>query len=52
MGSIDQFLPGLASGSLAVDTGSGVVDGAAGIFGDVLNTIGGFVADVVGGLGS
>lgn len=50
MGSIATFLPGLAEGSLAVDTGSDVVDGAAGIFGEILNTIGGFIAEATGSL--
>ena len=50
MGSIATFLPGLADGSLAVDTGSDIVDSGAGIFAEILNTIGGFVADATGSL--
>ena len=52
MGSIDQFLPGLAAGSNAVDTGSAIVDTGAGIFGEVLQTIGGFVSQITEALGS
>ena len=50
MGSIADFLPGLAAGSNAVSTGSDVVDGAAGIFGEILSTIGGFIAEATGSL--
>lgn len=50
MGSIADFLPGLAAGSNAVSTGSDVVDTGAGIFADVLNTIGDFVAQATGSL--
>lgn len=50
MGSIATFLPGLAEGSLAVDTGSDVVDGGAGIFGEILGTIGDFVKSATGSL--
>lgn len=50
MGSIETFLPGLATGSDAVNTGSDVVDSGAGIIAEVLNTIGGFVAQATGSL--
>ena len=50
MGSIADFLPGLASGSAAVNTGSDVVDSGAGLFGEVLNTIGGFISQATGSL--
>ena len=50
MGSIETFLPGLAAGSNAVNTGSDIVDGGAGIFGEILSTIGGFIADATGSL--
>lgn len=50
MGSIADFLPGLAEGSLAVDTGSDVVDTGAGIFAEVLTTIGGFITQATGSL--
>ena len=50
MGSIADFLPGLAAGSNAVNTGSDVVDSGAGIFAEVLNTIGGFIAQATGSL--
>ena len=50
MGSIQTFLPGLANGSSNVNTGSDVVDGATGIFGDILDTIGDFVKSATGSL--
>lgn len=50
MGSITDFLPGLATGSSAVNTGSAVVDGGADLFGDVLNFFGGLVSQVTGSL--
>lgn len=50
MGSIETFLPGLGAGSTAVATGSDVVDGATDIFGEILNTIGGFIAQATGSL--
>lgn len=50
MGSIADFLPGLATGSAAVDTGSDVVDSGAGIVAEVLDTIGGFIAQATGSL--
>ncbi|MGX1857172.1 hypothetical protein ACWIFB_07005 [Dietzia sp. NPDC055340] len=50
MGSIAQFLPGLASGSAAVNTGSDVVDGGADIFAQILTTIGGFITQATGSL--
>lgn len=52
MGSIDQFFPGLAAGSSAVDTGSQVVDGGADIFAEVLTFFGGIVSQVTDALGS
>lgn len=52
MGSIDSFLPGLAAGSNAVATGSDVVDGGAGLFGTVLEFLGGLVSKVTETLGS
>ena len=50
MGSIQTFLPGLAAGSNAVNTGSAVVDGAAGLFGDVLSFFGDLAAQATGSL--
>ena len=50
MGSIADFLPGLAAGSNAVNTGSAVVDGAAGRFGAVLSFFGALVAQATGSL--
>ena len=50
MGSIADFLPGLAAGSAAVSTGSDVVDGGAGIFAEILETIGGFITQATGSL--
>ncbi|MBM7230604.1 MULTISPECIES: hypothetical protein [Dietzia] len=50
MGSIQTFLPGLATGSDAVNTGSQVVDAGAGLFADVLETLGGFVTQITGSL--
>ena len=50
MGSIQTFLPGLATGSDAVTTGSDAVDAGAGLFADVLRTIGGFVTQITGSL--
>lgn len=50
MGSIATFLPGLAAGSNNVDTGSAVVDGGAGLFGDVLNFFGDLVKQATGSL--
>ena len=47
MGSITDFLPGLAAGSTAVNTGSQVVDGGAGLFADVLNFFGDLISSVV-----
>ncbi|WP_188064772.1 hypothetical protein [Dietzia sp. ANT_WB102] len=52
MGSIETFLPGLATGSDAVNTGSDIVDGGAGLFADVLGFIGGLVSKVTETLGS
>lgn len=52
MGSIADFLPGLATGSAAVNTGSDVVDSGADIFAEILSTIGGFVAQATGSLDS
>jgi len=46
MGSITEFLPGLAAGSNAVSTGSDIVDGGAGLAGDVLEFFGGLVDSV------
>lgn len=46
MGSITEFLPGLATGSDAVDTQSAIVDGGAGLAADVLNFFGGLVDSV------
>ncbi|GAA3509895.1 hypothetical protein [Dietzia aurantiaca] len=50
MGSIAQFLPGLATGSDAVNTGSAVVDGGAGLFADVLGFFGDLVIQATGSL--
>lgn len=50
MGSIATFLPGLALGSDAVETGSAVVDGGAGLFADVLGFFGDLVAKATGSL--
>ena len=50
MDSVEQFFPGLAAGSTAVSTGSAVVDGGAGLFGDVLDFFGGLVAQAFGSL--
>ena len=50
MGSIETFLPGLAAGSAAVNTGSDVVDSGTDIFGEILETIGGFIAQATGSL--
>lgn len=50
MGSITDFLPGIASGSAAVNTGSAVVDTGADIAATVLGTIGDFVAQAFGSL--
>ena len=47
MGSVTQFLPGLAAGSVAVDTGSDVVDGGAGLFAEVLGFFGELISSVV-----
>ena len=52
MGSIEQFLPGLAAGSGAVNTGSQVVDGGAGLAADVLGFFAGLVSTVTDALGS
>lgn len=52
MGSIEQFLPGLAAGSNAVNTGSQVVDGGAGLAADVLGFFSGLVSTVTDALGS
>ncbi|MCT2138871.1 hypothetical protein ACQREA_04275 [Dietzia cinnamea] len=52
MGSIEQFLPGLAAGSNAVNTGSQVVDGGAGLAADVLGFFAGLVSTVTDALGS
>lgn len=52
MGSIETFLPGLATGSESVNTGSDVVDGAGDIFGEVLRFFGGLVTTVTDTLGS
>ena len=51
MGSIEQFLPGLAAGSNAVNTGSQVVDGGAGLAADVLGFFAGLVSTVTDALG-
>lgn len=50
MGSIAGFLPGIATGSDAVNSGSAVVDGGAGLFADVLNFFGGLVSQATGSL--
>ena len=47
MGSVTQFLPGLAAGSNAVNTGSAVVDGGAELFGSVLTFFGDLISSVV-----
>lgn len=52
MGSIQTFLPGLATGSDAVNTGSQVVDGGAGLAADVLGFFAGLVNTVTDALGS
>ena len=52
MGSIESFLPGLATGSAAVNTGSQVVDGGADLAAEVLGFFGGLVASVTDALGS
>ena len=46
MGSITEFLPGLAAGSNNVSTGSDIVDGGAGLVGEVLVFFGGLVESV------
>lgn len=50
MGSIETFLPGLATGSAAVNTGSAVVDGGADLFASVLGFFGDLVAQATGSL--
>jgi len=50
MGSIQTFIPGLATGSAAVNTGSDVVDSGADIVAQVLRTIGDLVGQVTGSL--
>ena len=52
MGSVTQFLPGLAAGSTNVNTGSAVVDGGAELAATVLGFIGGLVEDVFGAIES
>ena len=47
LGSIGQFPTGLGLGSAAVDTGSGIVDGATDLFGEILGTIGELISSVV-----
>lgn len=50
MGSIQTFIPGLATGSSAVNTGSQVVDGGADLVAQVLNFFGDIVGTVTGSL--
>ena len=52
MGSIETFLPGLATGSSAVSTGSQVVDGGADLAANVLQFFAGLVSTVTDALGS
>ena len=52
MGSIETFLPGLATGSAAVTTGSQVVDGGADLAASVLGFFGDIVKTVTETLGS
>lgn len=56
MGSIETFLPDPTKGpdpakdAAAVEAGPDVLDGAAGIFGEILDTIGGFIAQATASL--
>ncbi|MBB0996797.1 hypothetical protein [Dietzia maris] len=52
MGSIESFLPGLATGSAAVNTGSQVVDGGGDLAASVLGFFGDIVKTVTETLGS
>ena len=52
MGSITDFLPGLAAGSTAVNTGSQVVDGGADLGASVLGFFAGIVNTFAQTLGS
>lgn len=48
MGSVSEFIDGIATGSSAVNTDSDVVDGGTDLFAEVL----GFFTDLLGNLGS
>ena len=52
MGSIETFLPGLATGSAAVNTGSDIVDGGGDLAASVLGFFAGIVSTVTDALGS
>lgn len=52
MGSVTEFLPGLAAGSAAVNTGSDVVDGGADIVSEVVGFFGDIVENIFGAVDS